>query len=82
MVAVAYNESFKLKIVRFGDTMRNVAVTEGDKVEAEIRLGWTVDYWPVGDLVEYVDAVDEKDIDAEYQKLEEQYEMVEGDNDH
>lgn len=82
MVAVAYNESFKLKIVRFGDTMRNVAVTEGDKVEAEIRLGWTVDYWPVGDLVEYVDAVDEKDIDAEYKKLEEQYEMVEGDNDH
>lgn len=82
MVAVAYNESFKLKIVRFGDTMRNVAVTEGDKVEAEIRLGWTVDYWPVSDLVEYVDAVDEKDIDAEYKKLEEQYEMVEGDNDH
>ena len=82
MVAVAYNESFKLKIVRFGDTMRNVAVTEGDKVEAEIRLGWTVDYWPVGDLVEYVDAVEEKDIDAEYKKLEEQYEMVEGDNDH
>lgn len=82
MVAVAYNESFKLKIVRFGDTMRNVAVTEGDKVEAEIRLGWTVDYWPVSDLVEYVDAVDEKNIDAEYKKLEEQYEMVEGDNDH
>lgn len=82
MVAVAYNESFKLKIVRFGDTMRNVAVTEGDKVEAEIRLGWTVDYWPVSDLVEYVDAVEEKDIDAEYKKLEEQYEMVEGDNDH
>ena len=82
MVAVAYNESFKLKIVRFGDTMRNVAVTEGDKVEAEIRLGWTVDYWPVSELVEYVDAVEEKDIDAEYKKLEEQYEMVEGDNDH
>ena len=37
--------------------MRNVAVTEGDKVQAEIQLGWTVDYWPVGDLVEVVDAV-------------------------
>lgn len=81
-VAVAYNESFKLKIVRFGDTMRNVAVTEGDKVEAEIRLGWTVDYWPTGDLLEYINAVDEKAIDAEYQKLTEQYEMVEGDNNH
>ena len=44
-VAVAYNESFNIKIVRFGDTMRNVAVTEGDKVEAQMYLGWTVDYW-------------------------------------
>ena len=55
-VAVAYNESFHIKVCRFGDTMRNVAVTEGDKVQAQIQLGWTVDYWPVGDLVEVVDA--------------------------
>ncbi|MCI6084870.1 MAG: L-arabinose isomerase, partial [Selenomonas sp.] len=56
-VAVAYNESFQIRVCRFGDTMRDVAVTEGDKVEAQIRFGWTVDYWPVGDLVEVIDAV-------------------------
>lgn len=72
-VAVAYNESFHIKVCRFGDTMRNVAVTEGDKVQAQIQLGWTVDYWPVGDLVEVVDAVSEVDIDTEYKKLQELY---------
>ena len=72
-VAVAYNESFRIKVCRFGDTMRDVAVTEGDKVEAQIRLGWTVDYWPVGELVEEVNAVSEEAIDAEYAKLKEAY---------
>ena len=72
-VAVAYNESFRIKVCRFGDTMRNVAVTEGDKVQAQIQLGWTGDYWPVGDLVEVVDGVSEADIDAEYKKLQDLY---------
>ncbi len=75
-VAVAYNESFHIRVCRFGDTMRDVAVTEGDKVEAQIRLGWTVDYWPVGELVEVIDAVDEKAIDAAYAKLKEDYELT------
>ncbi len=79
-VAVAYNESFKIKVCRFGDTMRDVAVTEGDKVEAQIQLGWTVDYWPVGDLVEVVDAVSEADIDKAYQELESLYQMNPQDN--
>ena len=56
-VAVGYNESFHIKIARFGDTMRDVAVTEGDKVAAQIKLGWTVDYWPVAELVAAVNAV-------------------------
>ena len=80
-VAVAYNESFHIKVCRFGDTMRNVAVTEGDKVQAQIQLGWTVDYWPVGDLVEVVDAVSESDIDAEYAKLQKDYKLTPQDND-
>ncbi len=80
-VAVAYNESFHIKVCRFGDTMRDVAVTEGDKVEAQIQLGWTVDYWPVGDLVEVVDAVSEKDIDAEFDKLKAEYTMNPGSRD-
>ncbi|KAI3473741.1 hypothetical protein Pfo_031554 [Paulownia fortunei] len=60
--------------------MRNVAVTDGDKIEAQIKLGWTVDYWGVGDLVEYVNSVDESDIDKLYDDLQDQYDFVQGDN--
>ena len=80
-VAVAYNESFKLKVCRFGDTMRNVAVTEGDKVQAQIDLGWTVDYYGVGDLVQEISKVSEADVDKEYEKLATDYTLVQGDND-
>ncbi|WP_080876085.1 L-arabinose isomerase [Oceanobacillus timonensis] len=70
--AVAYNESFRIKVARFGDNMRHVAVTDGDKIEAQIQFGWTVDYFGIGDLVQYVNAVKEEEIDAlfaEYEKL-------------
>ena len=62
--AVAATEARSLKLARFGDNMRNVAVTEGDKVEAEIRLGMSVNTWGVNDLVAVVDAVEEKAVDA------------------
>jgi L-arabinose isomerase len=58
-----------LKLARFGDNMRNVAVTEGDKVEAELRFGVSVNTYGVNDLVERVDAV----TDAEVDSLLEQY---------
>jgi len=45
--------------------MRDVAVTEGDKVEAQIKLGWQVDYWPVGHLVETMDELTEAEVDAQ-----------------
>ncbi len=45
------------RVCRFADNMRNVAVTEGDKVEAQVKFGWEVDAWPVNELVPYVDAV-------------------------
>lgn len=63
-VAAAYHESFHIKVARFGDNMRHVAVTEGDKIEAQIQLGWTVDYFGIGDLVNYVNAVEEAEVDA------------------
>ncbi|MGY1661166.1 L-arabinose isomerase [Geodermatophilus sp. SYSU D00705] len=53
-----------LKLARFGDNMRNVAVTEGDKVEAEIRFGVSVNTWGVNDLVAVVDAVEDSAVDA------------------
>ncbi len=61
-VGVAFSRS--LKIVRFGDNMREVAVTEGDKVETQIKLGWQVNTWAVGDLVEEMNQVTEEEIDA------------------
>jgi L-arabinose isomerase len=52
-----------LRLARFGDNMRDVAVTEGDKVEAELRFGVSVNTYGVNDLVERVDAVKEAQID-------------------
>ncbi|MCL6258779.1 L-arabinose isomerase [Aquiflexum sp. TKW24L] len=51
-----------MKIARFGDNMRNVAVTEGDKVEAEMRFGFAVNTFPVGDLVQKINAVTDSEI--------------------
>ncbi len=56
----------KTKVCRFGDNMRNVAVTDGDKVSAQIQFGWSVDYYGIGDLVEYVAKVSDKEIDDKF----------------
>lgn len=61
-VAVAINESRHIKVARFGDNMREVAVTEGDKVEAEIKFGWSVNGYGIGDLVQVVDAIPKEDV--------------------
>lgn len=63
-VAVAVNESKRLKIARFGDNMRQVAVTEGDKVEAQIKFGWEIDGYGVGDLVAVIDEVTDAEVEA------------------
>ena len=71
-VAAAWADAQDMVIVRFGDNMNNVAVTDGDRVEAELKLGYHVDYYGIGDLVEYQDKVTEADIDAlvaEYERL-------------
>ncbi|AEF40680.1 L-arabinose isomerase [Hoyosella subflava] len=69
--AAGWAAMHELRLARFGDNMRNVAVTEGDKTEAEIRLGVSVNTWGVNDLVEAVDAATSSDVDnlvAEYQE--------------
>ncbi len=68
--ACAWDDSRGLKIARFGDNMREVAVTEGDKVEAQIRFGYSVSGYGLGDLVKRVDAIG----DAEVDKLVSEYE--------
>jgi L-arabinose isomerase len=70
--ACAWHDSRQLKVARFGDNMRRVAVTEGDKVEAEIRLGYQVDGFGVGDLVNRVQQVSDSEVgklSAEYEEL-------------
>ncbi|EMW6198099.1 L-arabinose isomerase [Enterococcus faecium] len=78
-VAVAYNESFGIKVARFGDNMRNVGVTEGDKVEAQIQFGWTVDYFGIGDLVQVIDRVSDEEVDQLFEEYKELYNFDYGD---
>jgi L-arabinose isomerase len=61
------------KIARFGDNMRSVAVTEGDKVEAQIQFGYGVYGYGVGDLVKKVNEVTDNDIDKMVQNYQEEY---------
>ncbi len=74
-VAVGAAESRKLKVMRFGDNMRNVAVTEGDKVEVQKKLGWQVNTWPVGELAETIAAVTDAEIDALIAEYKKNYDM-------
>ncbi|QOX65426.1 L-arabinose isomerase [Anoxybacterium hadale] len=73
--AVGAAFSKKLKVMRFGDNMRNVAVTEGDKVEAQTKLGWQVNTWPVGKLVDLINEVAEDEIETLMKEMETLYEI-------
>ncbi len=61
------------RFVRFGDNMRNVAVTEGDKVEAEIKFGFSVNTHGIGDLVKVINGVSEKEVDRLVDEYRDQY---------
>ena len=70
VTAVGVMESSHVRVVRIADNMRNVAVTEGDKVEAQLKFGWEIDAYPVNSIIPYVDAVSQGDID---ERVEEYY---------
>jgi L-arabinose isomerase len=63
-VACAWNDQQNLKVARFGDNMREVAVTEGDKVEAQIRLGYSVNGYGIGDMVLSVSQVSDHAVES------------------
>ncbi len=71
--AAGWQASSALQMARFGDNMRNVAVTEGDKVEAQMRFGLSVNTYGVNDLVEVVDAVPDAAVDLLVQEYEDLY---------
>jgi len=74
--AAGWNDWQGAKFARFGDNMRNVAVTEGDKVEAEIKFGYAVNTYGVGDLAAVIDAVSESAIDQVIAEYEDSYTLV------
>ena len=75
---VAYGVWFSrnMKVMRFGDNMREVAVTEGDKVEVQKKLGWQVNTWAVGDLVKEMNAVTEQEIDELFETYKASYDIA------
>jgi len=73
--AVAFIESRKLKVARFGDNMRQVAVTEGNKVEAQMQFGWSINGYGIGDLVQVMNEVSDSELAALLGEYEDQYEI-------
>ena len=74
--AAGWAATHQLKLARFGDNMRFVAVTEGDKTEAELQFGVQVNTWGVNELVEAVEAIPESAVDALVAEYEETYDVV------
>lgn len=74
--ACAWRDAQGARFARFGDNMREVAVTEGDKVNAQMRLGYSVNGYGVGDLVRYVADVSDVEIDDLIQVYQDEYEIA------
>ena len=74
--AIGVIESSHIRVMRIADNMRNVAVTEGDKVEAQIKFGWEVDAYPVNEIAEAVEAVSKADTDALVEEYYSKYDVL------
>ena len=74
--AVGICESSHIRVMRVADNMRNVAVTEGDKVEAQIKFGWEIDAYPVNEIAESVDSVSEADTNALVDEYYDKYNIL------
>ena len=74
--AVGVMESSHIRVMRIADNMRNVAVTEGDKVEAQIKFGWEVDAYPVNEIAEAVQSVGKGDVDALVEEYYSKYQIL------
>ncbi|MBQ5391819.1 MAG: L-arabinose isomerase, partial [Spirochaetales bacterium] len=75
-VCIGVRASKTMRVMRFGDNMREVAVTEGDKVETQIKLGWQVNTWATGDLVKEMSKVSEKEIDELFATYKANYDIA------
>ena len=75
-VCVGVQASRTMRVMRFGDNMREVAVTEGDKVETQIKLGWQVNTWATGDLVKEMAKVTDAEIDELFSIYKKEYDIA------
>ena len=73
--AVGIVESSHIRVMRIADNMRNVAVTEGDKVEAQLKFGWEIDAYPVNEIAESVAAVSASDTNALVDEYYDKYQI-------
>ena len=71
--AVGVFESRRTRVLRISDNMRSVAVTDGDKVEAQMKLGWEIEHYGVGDIIAELEKVTDAEIDALMKEYEENY---------
>ena len=74
-VALAMDFSHSLRVAAFGNNMRDVAVTDGDRVESEIRYGWNVNYYGIGDLVDIINKVSEEEVNNKLKEYNDKYIM-------
>ena len=64
-----------MRVAMFGNNMRDVAVTDGDRVESEIKYGWNVNYYGIGDLVKIANEVTDSEVDAKMKEYADKYDM-------
>ena len=74
--AVGVIESSHVRVMRVADNMRNVAVTEGDKVEAQLKFGWEIDTYPVNEIADCVASVSESDTNALVDEYYDKYDIL------
>lgn len=74
--AVGVMESSHIRVVRVADNMRNVAVTEGDKVEAQMKFGWEIDAYPVNEIADYVKEIPAGDVSALVEEYYDRYDIL------
>lgn len=74
--AVGLMESSHIRVCRVADNMRNVAVTDGDKVEAQIKFGWEIDAYPVNEIASYVEDAAQSDIDCLVEEYYSKYDII------
>ena len=75
-VAKAIDCSKNTRIATFGNNMRDVAVTDGNRLEAEIKYGWEVKYWGIGEIAKLADACTDAEVDAKMAEYAEKYTMA------